>query len=203
MTFPFKSIMCKKDLMKANDDSSNEGTESVLSNRGETTGSSPVVVAPGGKKRYMIIDETKLSKEEAERLQVKRAYNRECAERARKRSKETIKEFERQIRELQADKDELRYKVAAMTKEIETLTEKNKALSVASLYQGADVYSQFNIGRSNETAPSALNLYSRQQSLMLALSSNLDANRQNIGSGSLLPSWDYDTLMTLQQHMRK
>ena len=185
--------------MKANDDSSNEGTESVLSNSGETTSSSPVV-ALGRKKRFMIIDETKLPKEEAERLLVKRAYNRECAERARKRSKETIKEFERQIRELQADKDELRHTVAAMTKEIELLTEKNKALSMASFHQRADIYSPFNFGQRSETAPSALNLYSPQQSLMLALSSSVDANRQNIGS--MLPSWDSNTLMSLQ-HLRK
>ncbi len=182
--------------MKANDDSSNEGTESA--NSGETTGSSPLLVAPGRKKRFMIIDETKLPKEEAERVLVKRAYNRECAERARKRSKEMIKEFERQIRELQADKDELRYKVAAMTKEIETLAEKNKVLLVASLNPGADIYSQFNIGMNNETAPSALSLYSPQQSLF-CLTNRGDETYQNLGS--LLPSWDYNKLMLLQ-HMR-
>ena len=190
--------MCKKEQMKVSDDSSNEGTESVLSNSGETTGSSPVVVALGRKKRFMIIDETKLPKEEAERLLVKRAYNRECAERARKRSKETIKEFERQIRELQADKDELRYTVAAMTKEIESLTEKNKALFVASLRQGADIYPHFNIDMSSETAPSALELYSPQQSIF-RLTNRGDEIYQNVGS--LLPPWDYNKLM-LSQHMR-
>ena len=191
MTFPFKSIMNKKEQMEGSPD---DIMRSVLlsNNTGETAASYPIVVPLGAKKRYMIIDETKLSKEEAERVLVKRAYNRECAERARKRSKETINEYERQIKELHADKVELRSKVAAMAKELQMLKEENSALSVAVLTpRTAGIsYSPLNI----EEALLSVNLYPRlpQQSLFASWCSG-DVNNQS--PGSLLPSDSGNGLM--------
>ena len=184
MTFPFKSIMNKKEQTEG---SSDDVMRSVLlsNNTGETAASYPIVVPLGAKKRYMIIDETKLSKEEAERVLVKLAYNRECAERARKRSKETINEYERQIKELHADNVALRSKVAAMAKELQMLREENNALSVAVLTpRTAGIsYPPLNI----EEALLSVNLYPRlpQQSLFASWCSG-DVNSQS--PGSLLPS---------------
>jgi hypothetical protein len=201
MTFPFKSIstVITEDHPDANDGSV-EGAESVLSNSGGTTTTDTVVLAPGLKKRFMLIDETKLPKEEAERLLVKRAYNRECAERARKRSKETVKELYRQVEELQADKTELRRTLATMEKEIRMLKDKNKALTLNRFAQGADMYSHHNLGMSSETV-SPLHLYSSPSPFsalsMLQQSGCGEGIQQNIGS--LLPSWDYNKLLFLQQ----
>ena len=203
MAFPFKSIttVITNEHPEAND-LSVEGTESVLSNSGGTATTDAVALATGPKKRFMLIDETKLPKEEAERLLVKRAYNRECAERARKRSKEMVQELHRQVEELQADKNELRRTLATMEKEIRTLTEMNKALTLNRLAQDADLYSQRNVGMCSETA-SPLNLYSPQQtlstlSLLQQQTSCGDAIQPSIG-GSFLPPWDYSKLLFYQQ----
>jgi hypothetical protein len=118
-----------------------------------TTNSSDT--APSGpKKRYMIIDETKLPNDEAERLLAKRAYNRECADRARKRSKETVKELLQHVQELYAEKVELRRMLAAKEKEIQLLKDKYKALLLINLTQtqAVDIYPHNNsIGLSTET----------------------------------------------------
>ena len=209
MTFPFKSIstVITDEQPDANDESV-QGTDSTLTDSGGATTDDIVVLAPGLKKRFMLIDETKLPKEEAERLLVKRAYNRECAERARKRSKETVKELYRQVEELQADKNELRRTLATMEKEIRMLKDKNKALTLNRFTQAVDIYPHHKIGVNSETMP-PLNLYSSPlqnplQSPLTALSllqqqtmGGVDGNAHNIGS--LLPAWDYNKLLLLQQ----
>ena len=201
MNFPFKSINTV--IIEENsdvNDGSGKVTESVLSNSSVTTNSDSVVPASGRKNRSkLFIDETKLPKEEAERLLIKRAYNRECAERARKRSKDTVKELHRQVEELHADKNELRRALATMEKEICTLKEINKVSTLNRFAQVADMYSHHNVGMN---AVSPLNIYSPQQpysalSLLSPPSNHGDGCHENIGS--LLPSWDYQKLLLLQQ----
>ena len=78
--------------------------------------------------RKRVIDETLLSPEEAHKLQVRRAYNRECATRARKRTKSLVAQLQDEVKELQADKDELRRTHAVMRSQLELLEKQNKAL---------------------------------------------------------------------------
>lgn len=80
--------------------------------------------------RKRIIDEALLSPDEAKSLEERRAYNRECATRARKRVKQNISQLESQIKELQDDKAELRRGLAAMEKRIVSLTNEKKGLLV-------------------------------------------------------------------------
>ena len=112
MSFPIKSEKHQISI-----DASIDGSDSAMSNSSsgpnDANSSGLVSVPSGSKKRYMVIDETKLPSDEAERLLAKRAYNRQCADRARKRSKETVKELLQQVQELHADKVELRRTLAA------------------------------------------------------------------------------------------
>ena len=177
-----------------------QANESALSKSSSTKKSDTAVPSPGHKKRFkLFIDESTLPKEEAERLLVKRAYNRGCAERARKRSKDMVKELHRQVEELHADKNELRRTLATMKKEICMLKEKNNALTSNRFAQVADKYSHHNVGM-NTVSP--LNIYSPQQpfsalSLLPSPSHHGDGCHEHIGS--LLSSWDYQKLLLLQQ----
>jgi septal ring factor EnvC (AmiA/AmiB activator) len=84
-------------------------------------------VAPAvARKRY--IDETLLSPDDAEKLLERRAYNRECASRARKRSKQLIAQLEAQVKELQEDKDELRKRLLKMEQQCILLEDRNQAM---------------------------------------------------------------------------
>lgn len=74
------------------------------------------------------INEAFLSADEAERLQAKRAYNRECASRARQRGKELIAQLEKQVKDLHDDKSELRRTLAAMEKRLKQLQKENELL---------------------------------------------------------------------------
>ena len=203
MTFPFKSI--SKSGPDANDcsneviDSVESTSTSITTNSADADASAAdavsVVASFGRKKRFMIIDETKLPKEEAERLLVKRAYNRECAERARKRSKETVQELHRQVEELQSDKSELRHQLANMEKGIERLKNKNKALTMAMLTQGDDMYSRH---ESVNECGLPLNSYPKPLTALSML-------QQSIGDGShqtmlsLVPPRDLHKILLLQR----
>jgi chromosome segregation ATPase len=79
-------------------------------------------------KKRVVRDETLLPADEAEKLLAKRAYNRECASRARKRGKELIIQLEKQVKELQSDKNELRRSMASMEEKIKVLEEQNRSL---------------------------------------------------------------------------
>jgi hypothetical protein len=85
------------------------------------------MVVPASKKR-VVKDETLLPADEAEKLLTKRAYNRECASRARKRGKELIIQLEKQVKELQSDKNELRRSLATMEKQLKLLDGQNRSL---------------------------------------------------------------------------
>ena len=235
MTFPFKSIS-KSEVHRdtANDVDSNQVTDSVLSNTSDRTvatnstttadaatiSTTPVVAAvavvpKGRKKRFMIIDETKLPKEEAERLSIKRAYNRECADRARKRSKETVQELHLQVEELHADKCELRQQIAHIEKEIQRLKDENKALTLNRFtpLEANIMYARHhhNVGNSIESMSSHLNLFPKPITTALSMlqqQSCMDDGSHYLNNnlvGSLVhPSWDLNKFLLLQRtHTRQ
>jgi phage shock protein A len=105
--------------------------ESISTNGSNTTANEKcAVLALSSSNRKRIVDETSLSPDEAKSLEERRAYNRECATRARKRVKQNIAQLENQIKELQDDKAELRRGLAAMEKRVLSLTnEKNELLA--------------------------------------------------------------------------
>jgi ABC-type phosphate transport system auxiliary subunit len=76
-----------------------------------------------------VIDETQLPPEEAEKLESRRAYNRECATRARKRTKTLVSQLSDQVRNLQADKDDLRRENAVIRAQLQSLERQNQALA--------------------------------------------------------------------------
>ena len=80
--------------------------------------------------RKTIIDETLLPPDEAEKILARRAYNRDCATRARKRSKQMVAQLEKQVNELQEDKEALRRSLATMEKQMVELESQNKALKL-------------------------------------------------------------------------
>ena len=80
--------------------------------------------------KTMMIDESLLSPDEAEKILARRAYNRDCATRARKRSKLTVAHLEKQVKELQQDKEALRRSLVVMGKQMVELESQNKALKL-------------------------------------------------------------------------
>ena len=69
---------------------------------------SPTTSTIGPKRKFRIIDETQLSEEEARKLELRRAYNRDCASRARTRTKSLVQELQEQVSSLKQEKEELR-----------------------------------------------------------------------------------------------
>ena len=78
--------------------------------------------------RKRIIDETLLSPIEARKLQTRRAYNRECASRARKRGKQLVAQLQEEVKELQQDKAELKRSNAVMKAQLQLLEKQNQSL---------------------------------------------------------------------------
>jgi hypothetical protein len=75
---------------------------------GNTSPATTTTTAKGPKRKFRIIDETQLSEEEARKLELRRAYNRDCASRARTRTKSLVQELQEQVRTLKQEKEELR-----------------------------------------------------------------------------------------------
>jgi hypothetical protein len=172
-----------------------DGSDSEIS----STVNSSNIAPSGSKKRYMIIDETKLPSDEAERLLAKRAYNRQCAERARKRSKETVQELLQQVQELHADKVELRRTVAAKEEEIKLLQENYKTLLLTNVTQRINVYphhDSIGVCFGNDTSALPFKAYSPEQPLpfstmsLLQQRGNGDGNSPHDVCASLLPTWN-------------
>lgn len=78
--------------------------------------------------RKRVIDETLLSPEETDKLQSRRAYNRDCATRARKRTKDLVSQLQDSIKDLQRDKADLRQKNATMKAQLDSAIQQNQAL---------------------------------------------------------------------------
>jgi hypothetical protein len=144
MVFPFKSIHDNEHLLcpiknqnHSDDCSSKDGSSSISIQEGSTRTES--VRSNNRTKRTLIIDETLLPPDEAERLLAKRAYNRECADRARKRSKRLTEELKDKIKELQADKDELRRTIATIEKEFRLVQNEHRELLLKELQRTTNI----------------------------------------------------------------
>ena len=118
-------------------DTDNSSKGSTSCGDGENTpNSTSKKVLVGSRKR---INEASLSVDEVERLQTKRAYNRECASRARQRGKELVAQLEKQVKDLHDDKSELRRTLATMEKRLKQLQRENELLlgrQAISTYEG-------------------------------------------------------------------
>jgi predicted RNase H-like nuclease (RuvC/YqgF family) len=186
MVFPFKSIHDNmKHPMKNNNDSAD--SSSLKGSVGEGSGAASTNV----KKRITVIDETLLPQDEAEKLLAKRAYNRDCAERARKRSKQMTEELHCKVKELQEDKHELRRTLVNMEKQLKMLQKQNDELLLEEMQRSTTGRSPRHdcVASFDQMGTTALNALSHRSTLYPPLL---------IGSGvhpKLIPSWDYNSLL--------
>jgi seryl-tRNA synthetase len=137
MVYPFKTIHRSDEEFEYNKIDSKEAAKEascastlglVNSDRSILAVTESVVMQPHSKKHFAFIDETRLSTKEAKLLSMKRAYNRECAERSRKRGKQLVSDLHQQIQDLVEDKNELRRSVAVMEKQLMKLQHENESL---------------------------------------------------------------------------
>jgi hypothetical protein len=84
-----------------------------------------------GRKRT--IDESLLPPEEAKKLESRRAYNRQCAAKARKRSKDLVAHLQGQVEELTKEKAELKRANEVMRAQLELLEQQNRTLMINQL----------------------------------------------------------------------
>lgn len=103
------ATMDKMDLKSDQHDDSND-YDSKRESIGLDGNTSPTTTttANAPKRKFRVIDETQLSEEEARKLELRRAYNRDCASRARTRTKSLVQELQEQVRSLKEEKEELR-----------------------------------------------------------------------------------------------
>ena len=80
------------------------------------------------RKRVAPIDESSLTEEEAKALEQRRAYNRKCAAKARKRSKDLIVTLQAQVEELTKEKSELQRNNEVMRAQMDLLEQQNRTL---------------------------------------------------------------------------
>lgn len=112
--------MSATDPSKQKDSSATEAA--CLTSDSESTNQRSATVSRGEstcKKRT--IDETLLPPEEAKKLEMRRAYNRECASRARKRTKGLIQHLQAEVCELQQDKAELRKQLSVTQTQLQII----------------------------------------------------------------------------------
>jgi hypothetical protein len=91
----------------------------------------------GAKRR--IIDESLLDENEAQRLEARRAYNRQCASKARKRSKDLIATLQQQVEELSKDKASLERNNEVMHAQLSLFEQQNRSLMTNQRVQPAPV----------------------------------------------------------------
>jgi hypothetical protein len=89
----------------------------------------------GAKRR--IIDESLLDENEAQRLEARRAYNRQCASKARKRSKDLIATLQQQVEELSKDKASLERNNEVMHAQLSLFEQQNRSLMMNQRVQPA------------------------------------------------------------------
>jgi hypothetical protein len=75
-----------------------------------------------------IIDETLLGEDEARKLESRRAYNRKCAAKARKRSKDLISQLQDEVNKLNQDKATLERTNEVMQARLKLLEQQNQTL---------------------------------------------------------------------------
>jgi hypothetical protein len=110
------------------------------------------------KRKFRIIDETQLSEEEARKLELRRAYNRDCASRARTRTKTLVQELQDQVRQLKEEKEELRQANTSLQACLSFSEKQNRDLiAKQSLIEGRSAY-PVGLGQMNGTAHHSLGL---------------------------------------------
>lgn len=77
-----------------------------------------------------IIDETQLDEDEARKLESRRAYNRKCAAKARKRSKDLISQLQDEVQQLNQDKARLERTNEVMHAQLKLLEQQNQTLMI-------------------------------------------------------------------------
>ena len=108
--------------LKDVDESADESSES------NTEGSAGTNPRRSAKRR--IIDETLLDEDEARKLESRRAYNRKCAAKARKRSKDLISQLQDEENKLNQDKTTLERTNEVMHAQLKLLEQQNQTLMI-------------------------------------------------------------------------
>lgn len=116
-----------------------------VSTNGASSTNNGEVTASASSNPKRTIDQTS----DAKTLIDRRAYNRECAARARKRAKQNVSELENHIKGLQEDKAELRRSLATMERRIDALTRENTNLLAEAKHMSTDAGSGFPSSYSN------------------------------------------------------
>ena len=115
--------------------SSASSSSSSTSNNVASYATDTKSTAVGVNRKSIIIDETLLPPDEAEKVLARRAYNRDCAARARKRCKQNVVHLEKQVKELQEDKEALRRSLVTMGKQIAELESQNKVMKLKQMIE--------------------------------------------------------------------
>jgi bZIP transcription factor len=131
----------------SSDSESEERDESSVAG-GSTISGGTTVKQRISSTRKRIIDETLLSPEEAEKLESRRAYNRECATRARKRTKTLVNQLQDEVKTLQTDKEELRRENAVLKAQLEGFEKQNQTL----MFKNAMADQRAHMGGANPAA---------------------------------------------------
>jgi hypothetical protein len=138
MVFPFKMTSNAIIVEECNGYLKNSSEASISSKESGDGSESLSNHTPSIVSKKRVVDETLLPPEEAEKLLARRAYNRECASRARKRGKQLVAQLEAQVKELQEDKDELRRSLLKMEKQVHNLEMQNQALLLKQILADRD-----------------------------------------------------------------
>jgi TolA-binding protein len=137
MVFPFK-MTSSSTMGEFNASMGKNCCETSVSTKASVDSSEATSKNPPGLSRKRVVDETLLSPDEAEKLLIRRAYNRDCASRARKRGKQLVAQLEAQVKELQEDKDELRRSLISKEKQINLLEKQNQSLLLKQMISDRD-----------------------------------------------------------------
>lgn len=177
------------DLLSAGNSISTHGGDSCskgTDDNGDTSISKP-------RKRMKIIDETLLPPDEAEKLLAKRAYNRECANRARYRGKQITNDLNKKIQELEEDKRELRRSLKDMEKLLEQFKAQNEKLQL-----------QVSMFTYNNTNSSSMGLLPSTISNSAAMDHHLPSLSQQRITASITPSMSsLSTSFLLNHHFNQ
>lgn len=108
------------------DDDADESSENSTGDEGSAL--TPNNTEPRRSAKRRIIDETLLDEDEARKLESRRAYNRKCAAKARKRSKDLISQLQEEVQQLNQDKAKLERTNEVMQAQLKILEQQNQSL---------------------------------------------------------------------------
>lgn len=98
-----------------------------------------------------IIDESQLNDDEVHRLATRRAYNRQCAAKARKKSKDLISSLQDQVRELIHSKAKLERLNDVLKAQMKLLEQQNQSLMINQRLTGGTGLSRVFAGTTGQT----------------------------------------------------